>query len=107
AHTPELTAMQTLITRFRLPVAPLLVLSCLLLAPLVRAADEPPAAPKLVDQAVKAIRVDPDASKRYADQALALLAKEPNADLEIRARLILCDYQAERDKDVAHREISQ
>jgi len=99
--------MQTLITRFRLPVAPLVVLTCLLLAPVAQAADEPAAARKLIDQAVKAMRVDPDASKRYADQALVLLKKEPNADLEIRARLILCDYQAERDKDVAQREISQ
>ncbi|MEJ1962558.1 MAG: tetratricopeptide repeat-containing diguanylate cyclase [Gammaproteobacteria bacterium] len=89
-------------------MVPLLVLSgLLLLAPLARAADEPEAARKLVEQAVKAMRVDPDSSRRYADQALALLAREPNADLEIRARLILCDYQAERDKDAAQREISQ
>src|ERR1044071_6783012 len=99
--------MQTLIKRFRLPVAPIAVLSCLLLAPFAQAADAPAAARKLVEQAVKAMRVDPDGSKRLADQALALLAKEPNADLEIRARMILCDYQAERDKDVAQREISQ
>src|SRR5689334_10601375 len=97
--------MQILITRFRL--APLAVLSCLLLAHVTHAADEPAAARKLVEQAVKAMRVDPDASKRLADQALTLLTKAPNADLEIRARLILCDYQAERDKDVAQREISQ
>jgi diguanylate cyclase (GGDEF)-like protein len=96
--------MQTLTTRLR--PALLVVLSCLL-ASFARGADEPAAARKLVDQAVKAMRVDPDASKRFADQALALLAKEPNADLEIRARLILCDYQAERDKDIAQREISQ
>ena len=99
--------MQTLIRRLRLPVAPIAVLSCLLLATFAQAAEAPAAARKLVEQAVKAMRVDPDASKRYADQALVLLAKEPNADLEIRARMILCDYQAERDKDVAQREISQ
>src|SRR3569832_1689861 len=99
--------MQTLTKRFRFPVAPIAVLSCFLLAPFAHAAEEPAAARKLVEQAVKAMRVDPDASKRFADQALALLTKEPNADLEIRARMILCDYQAERDKDVAQREISQ
>lgn len=99
--------MQTLTTRLRLPVAPLAVLSCLLLAPLAHGAEAPAAARKLIDAAVKAMRVDPDTSRRYADQALAILTKEPNADLEIRARLILCDYQAERDKDAAQREISQ
>ena len=99
--------MQTLITRLRNSVAPLLVLSSLLLAPLAWGADEPAAARRLVEQAVKAMRIDPDSSRRFADQALALLKSEPNADLEIRARLILCDYQAERDKDAAQREISQ
>src|SRR5512139_1838951 len=99
--------MQTLITRFRFSVAPLVVLSCVLFAPHVWGAEGPAAARKLIDNAVKAMRVDPDSSRRYADQALSLLAKEPDADLEIRARLILCDYQAERDKGAAQREISQ
>jgi diguanylate cyclase (GGDEF)-like protein len=105
--SPSTAGDATLITRLHNPVVPLLVLSALLLAPLARGADAPAAASRLVDQAVKAMRVDPEASRRYAGQALALLAREPNADLEIRARLILCDYQSERDKDAAQREISQ
>jgi diguanylate cyclase (GGDEF)-like protein len=99
--------MQTLTTRLRLAAATLLALSGALFAWAVPAAETPAAAQKLVDSAVKAMRVDPDASKRYAEQALVLLSREPNADLEIRARLILCDYLSERDKDAAEREISQ
>src|SRR6185436_3795437 len=74
-------AMQTLITRPRTPVAPLLAVACMVLLPLLtppaRGAEPPAAAQKLIDQAVKAMRVDPDASKRFADQALAILAKDP------------------------------
>src|SRR5580704_15234635 len=50
-----------------------------------------------VERGVLEMRSDPDASKRDADEALRLLQQQPDADLEIRAHLILCDYQAERD----------
>ena len=36
-----------------------------------------------------------------------MLAREPNADLEIRARLLLCDYYSERDKNAAQQEIAR
>jgi diguanylate cyclase (GGDEF)-like protein len=99
--------MQTSPLRLRSPLAPLVAAVALLLSPLLPAANAPDEAGKLIDAAVKAMRIDPDASKRYADQALQLLNKEPNADLEIRARLILCDYHSERDRAIADREISQ
>src|SRR3569833_3053805 len=51
----------------------------------------------LVDRATTEMRTDPEASKRDADQALRLLEKQPDADLEVQARLVLCDYYAERD----------
>jgi diguanylate cyclase (GGDEF)-like protein len=60
---------------------------------------------ELVDRARTEMRIDPEASKRDADQALKLLEKEPDADLEVEARLILCDYYAERDTGAAEREI--
>src|ERR1700754_480660 len=60
---------------------------------------------ELVDRATTEMRTDPEASKRDADQALKLLEKEPDADLEVDARLILCDYYAERDTGAAEREI--
>jgi diguanylate cyclase (GGDEF)-like protein len=59
-----------------------------------------PAAP-LVQAAIRAGRSDPEDALRLADDALARLATQPDADLEIRARLVLCDYYAERDLDRA------
>ncbi len=95
--------MQTLTTRPRVSLALLpgigrrvaaglllaASLSTGLLAPVAQAADRPDAAARLIEQAVKAMRIDPDSSRRNAQQALDLLKQEPNADLEIRARLIL------------------
>ena len=60
----------------------------------------------LIEQGTYAMRTDPDASKRNADTALEMLKKTPDADLEIRARLLLCDYQSERDTAAAQREIA-
>jgi diguanylate cyclase (GGDEF)-like protein len=58
-----------------------------------------------VERGVLEMRSDPDASKRDADEALRVLQQRPDADLEIRARLILCDYQAERDTKAAEQQI--
>jgi diguanylate cyclase (GGDEF)-like protein len=60
----------------------------------------------LIEQSTMAMRTDPDASKREADEALELLKKHPDPDLEIRARLLICDYQSERDTAAAQREIA-
>ena len=60
----------------------------------------------LIEQGTLAMRTNPDASKRNADQALELLKTRPNADLEIRAHLLICDYQSERDTAAAQREIA-
>jgi diguanylate cyclase (GGDEF)-like protein len=70
-----------------------------------RAGAAPHPATALVDRATVDMRTDPEASKRNADQALGLLEKQPDADLEVQARLILCDYYAERDTGAAEREI--
>ena len=64
-----------------------------------RAADHPASA--LVQQAIRASRGNPDDARRLADDALARLAVQPDADLEIRARLALCDHYAERDLEMA------
>jgi diguanylate cyclase (GGDEF)-like protein len=58
-----------------------------------------------VERGIIEMRTDPEASKRDADEALRLLQKQPDADLEIRAHLLLCDYQAERDTHAADQEI--
>src|ERR1700754_1314864 len=70
-----------------------------------RADAAPHPAAALVDRATVDMRTDPEASKRKADQALKLLEKQPDADLEVQTRLILCDYYAERDTGAAEREI--
>lgn len=59
----------------------------------------------LVEHGTVAMRADPDASKRDAEQALAMIRLHPDADLEIRARLLLCDYYSERDGAAAQLQI--
>jgi diguanylate cyclase (GGDEF)-like protein len=73
----------------------------------VRAETAPPAHPAqaLIDRAVVEVRTDPETSKRDAEGALALIQRQPAADLEIRARLLLCDYQSERDPVAAQQQI--
>jgi diguanylate cyclase (GGDEF)-like protein len=88
-------------------VVTLLVLACL---PLRWAAAADPATTSaietLIEQGTLAMRTEPDASKQAADQALELLKKTPDPDLEIRARLLVCDYESERDTAAAQREIA-
>jgi diguanylate cyclase (GGDEF)-like protein len=64
------------------------------------------AAQALIQRSVTAMRADPEASRRYAEEALQALAAQPDADLEIRARLQLCDYFAERDGPTAREQIA-
>jgi diguanylate cyclase (GGDEF)-like protein len=78
----------------------------------VAAADAPPAAARhaaaaLVQESIRASRSNPDDSRRLAGEALALLAMQPDADLEIRARLALCDHYVERDLDRAREALAQ
>ena len=88
-------------------VVALLVLACL---PLREVAAADPAATgaieTLIEQSTLDMRTEPDASKQAADQALELLKKTPDPDLEIRARLLVCDYESERDTAAAQREIA-
>lgn len=60
----------------------------------------------IVEQAAVAMRTDPESSRRDAEQALGILKRQPDADIEIRARLILCDYQSERDTAAAEEQIT-
>jgi len=74
------------------------------------AADAAPAlavhpARTLIDQARSAGPRDPAEGRRLAQEALNALAARPDADLEIEARLQLCDHQAERDTAAAQREV--
>jgi diguanylate cyclase (GGDEF)-like protein len=66
----------------------------------------PNSAAALIEQGTFAMRTDPEASKRNADRALELLKQRPDPDLEIRAHLLICDYESERDTAAAQREIA-
>ena len=70
-------------------------------------ADDPHPAQALIDRAWAGARTDPDASSRDAYAALEILAGRPDADLEIRARLLLCDHLSERDKQAAEQQVAQ
>jgi diguanylate cyclase (GGDEF)-like protein len=89
-------------------VLPWVLLACATLVVGSRALGAGPhAAEALIERGRQAMRIDPDASRRDAEAALALLAREPNVDLEIRARMLLCDYYSERDANAAREEISR
>lgn len=60
-----------------------------------------------IERASKAVRSNPEASARDAQAALRLLAQQPNADLEVRARLLLCDHLSERDRAAAEAEVAK
>ena len=74
------------------------------LTPAARAAT--PGVAELIERATAAMRSDPEAGRRDAEAALALLARQPNADLEITARLQLCDYYSERSAEAAQAQIA-
>lgn len=77
---------------------------CVLLCRPVWAADEK-SAPALIEHGTVAMRVNPDERKLDAERALEIIRRSPNADLEIRARLLLCDYYSERDGGAAQQQI--
>jgi diguanylate cyclase (GGDEF)-like protein len=52
---------------------------------------------QLASRAEQEAFTDPEAENRDARSLLEALQRRPDADLEIRARLILCDYDSERD----------
>ena len=68
---------------------------------------EPHPAQTYIDRAAAAVRSNPDNSARDAQAALNVLARQPNADLEIRAHLLLCDHLSERDRPGAEAEVAK
>ncbi|HEY5761090.1 MAG TPA: diguanylate cyclase [Steroidobacter sp.] len=60
-----------------------------------------------IDRAAAAVRSSPEDSVRDAETALKILIGQPNADLEIRARLLLCDHLSERDRAAAEAEVAK
>src|SRR5260221_2091681 len=72
-------------------------------APALAAGDK--SALDLIEHGTAAMRANPDESKQDAEHALDMIRRHPDADLEIRARLLLCDYYSERDADAARQKI--
>jgi diguanylate cyclase (GGDEF)-like protein len=72
-----------------------------------QAAADPHPAQALVDGAWVGARTDPDASSRDAHAALDILGRRPDVDLEIRARLLLCEHLSERDQRAAEQEVAR
>lgn len=77
----------------------------LLLCASMASAEVPHPAEALVDRAAQTERTRPDESQHLAKEALAILARQPDADLEVRARSLLCSYDSERDRAAAEREV--
>ena len=71
------------------------------------AASELHPAQALIEKAAAAVRTDPEAARRDAEAALAMLVRQPDVDLEVRARTLLCDHLSERDRPAAEREIER
>jgi len=69
-------------------------------------ASEKPSAQAMIDAAELSARAEPETGRRQAESALELLRRDPNPDLEIRARLVLCDYYSERDRAAAEQQVS-
>lgn len=60
-----------------------------------------------IDRAAAAVRSSPENSVKDVRAALDILARQPNADLEIRARLLLCDHLSERNRAAAEAEVAK
>lgn len=98
--SPDLSVLMFQTTRLWLAVA-------LVAVAWTARAEQPHPAQTYIDQSSAAVRSDPEASARNAQAALALLAQRPNADLEVRARLLLCDHLSERDRAAAEAEVAK
>jgi diguanylate cyclase (GGDEF)-like protein len=59
----------------------------------------------LIEHGAAAMRANPEVSRQDAERALEAIRHHPDADLEIRARLLLCDYYSERDAGAANQQI--
>jgi diguanylate cyclase (GGDEF)-like protein len=61
----------------------------------------------LLKQADDQIRIDPQASMRLAEQALAAAGPDGPVDQRVRALLILCEHESERDRDAAQERLAR
>jgi diguanylate cyclase (GGDEF)-like protein len=69
--------------------------------PAIQATAATPDIRQLIERAEQEGFTDPEAQNHDARAALDALQRSPNADLEIRTRLILCEYDSERNLHAA------
>jgi diguanylate cyclase (GGDEF)-like protein len=62
---------------------------------------------QLVEASAAQVKVDPERSRLLAEQALKLLQATPDADLQVRAHMLLCDFESERDRAAADEHVTQ
>lgn len=86
-------------------VLPALASAALWSSPAFAVTAHPAAA--LISSSEAAMRSDPELSRYDAQAALELLKRKPDADLEVQAYLLLCDYYSERDSGVAQQQIDK
>ena len=86
---------------------PALLLMGVVLLPASGVAAPAPDIQQLITRAEKEGFTNPENLNRDARSALAALQSRPDADLEIRARLLLCDYNSERDLAAAEDQARQ
>jgi tetratricopeptide (TPR) repeat protein len=65
----------------------------------------PHPAAALIEKAGVTMRSEPEEGRRLAQEAVDLLLVRPDPDLEARARLMLCDFQSERNTALADSQI--
>ena len=70
-------------------------------------AAQPSAVDALLQRAEEQIRIDPQASALLAQQALAAAGPDGPADARVRALLMLCEHEAERDRSAAQARLAQ
>jgi tetratricopeptide (TPR) repeat protein len=79
-------------------------------APIAAAAEPPQTSPNpvavLVENATVAQRSNDEQARRLAEEALQALAANPDPDLEVRARLVLCAYYSDRDLGAAEAQVT-
>jgi diguanylate cyclase (GGDEF)-like protein len=88
-------------------VVPILVLLSILSPRAWAAGDAGADVQALIEQSQAQVKVDPERSRKLAEQALQQLTGRPDADLQVRAHLLLCDYHSERERAAAERHLAE
>ncbi|MEO8307703.1 MAG: diguanylate cyclase [Pseudomonadota bacterium] len=90
---------------FAVALLAIVAASTLAAAQLPRTSSSTPIA-QMIERATAAQRSDSEQSRRDAEEALQALIANPDPDLEMRARLVLCGYYTDRDASATEAQIA-